>query len=163
MTDPRLDIIAVPRVLPPDLDDSESLFWLVWETTRQWGETIKQLKQDQRSAVDQENRAWLVLAEVCFRLHRLQIQSGLPPASEQALSLIVRYIEQELAHNDIRLVAPVGAPYTAELSDLIENVDQVARADIQAPTLQDILAPAVLRGEHVISFGKAVIAFPESD
>ncbi len=167
MTDTRLEIKATPRTILSDRDVATPLLSLAWQTTQRWSEEIKQLKQSRQTAIENENEAWITLADEWYRLQK--VYDALAPAMEHSdfsqsvkdLSLVVRRIEQALKSHKIELIIPVGLMYSSEMSEIIESVDQVPLPNIEEPIIQEILVPAIKKAEQIIRFGKAIIAVPE--
>lgn len=167
MTDPRLEIEATPRTIPPGRDMDTSLFSFAWQTTQKRSEEIRRLKKGQQAAVEGENQAWITLADECFRLRKVYAalalamdQSGLSRGA-QDLALAIRHLEQALQFHDVEIVAPVGSLYSTEMSEVIESVEQVPRPNIEGPVVHEVLVPVIKRADQVIRFGKAIIAVPE--
>lgn len=169
MTDPRFDINAQWRIIPPGRKLDTPLFSLAWQATQRWSEEIRQLKQNQQASLENENLAWITLADECFRLKKLY--TSLAPTLQQSnlsqpaqdLALTVRRLEQALLTNAIEIVAPLAVIYSPELSEVMENVDQVTQPDIEEPIVAEVLTPIIKRANQVIRFGKAIIAIPEQN
>ncbi len=167
MTDTRLEINAAPRNIPPGRDLDTPILSLVWQKTQKWSEEIKHLKESQQAVVEQENEAWITLADEWFRLQK--VYDALAPAMEHSefsqyvkdLSLIVRRIKQILKSHKIEIMIPVGLIYSSEFSEIVESVDQVTQPDIKEPVIQEVLVPVIKRADQIIRFGKAIIAVPE--
>ena len=167
MPDQRLEFEADSRTLPPGCDLDTPLLSLVWQATQRWSTEIKQLQHREQAAREQEHIAWIALADECFHLRR--VSAALLSVDEAAgrsrngaeLANMVRRIEQTLQLHGVTVVAPVGSPYTPELSEILENVGQVAQHDITEPVVQEVLTPIISSHEEVIRFGRAIIAVPE--
>ncbi len=169
MTDPRLEIKAIPRSIPSDQNLDTPLYSLAWQATQRWSEKIEQLKESRQAALENENRAWITLADEYFHLQK--VYTGLLPALEQSnlnrgardLSLSIRRLEQALRSHHLEIIAPTGSIYSPELAEVMESVDQISQLDIEESVIQEVLVPAIRRGGQVIRFGKAIIAIPEQD
>jgi hypothetical protein len=167
MTDPRLEINAASRAIPPAWDTDTPLFSLAWQATQKWSGEIRRLRQSQRTAVENENQAWITLADECFRLRK--VQAVLAPAMEQCglsksaqdLTLVARRLEQTLRLHDVEIDIPTDVVYSAELSEVLESIELVPKPDIAGPVVQEVIVPIVKRAGQVIRFGKAIVAVPD--
>jgi hypothetical protein len=167
MTDPRLEIKAAPRALPPGWHVDIPVFSLAWQATQRWNEEIGRLRESRQAAVENENQAWITLADECFHLQKVYValapamdQSGLPRGARE-LALAIRRLEQTLQVHGVEVVAPSESIYSADLAEVLESVAQVPRPGIEEPVVQEVLLPVIRRAGQVIRLGKAIIAVPE--
>ncbi|MFO1432355.1 MAG: hypothetical protein U1F76_19795 [Candidatus Competibacteraceae bacterium] len=168
MADPRLAIQATPRTIPPDRDLESPLFSLVWQAIQRWSEIQRQLQQERQTAIANENRAWMALADEYFQLQQVRATLALEPAPSnprvvEALALTLRRLEQTLQIHGVNLIAPVGATYSGELTEVLEPAGWIPQTGLEAAMIHEILVPAIQRGTEVIRFGKAIIAVPEHE
>jgi hypothetical protein len=169
MSDLRLAITETPRSIPPEQDVTTPLYTLAWQTTQKWTAEIKQLKEQRRAAQEGEDRVLILLADEYYRLR--EVVTAVAPIlshhnlEKEARTLVtaVRRLEQILQEQAVELIAPVGVVYAAELLDLLENVEQITRPEITEPVVQEILTPAIRRGDQIIRLGQAIIAIPEEE
>lgn len=91
------------------------------------------LRQSARSAPQEEARGWTGAAE---------------------------RLEDALARFGVRIVAPQGEPYTEELMDYLENLEQRPAPDIEGPKVAEVVSPAVLWRGGLLCMGKAIIEVP---
>lgn len=166
MTDKIFKIQAQPRVISPNADLESPLYILAWKATQRWTEQISQLKSNYEIALTNENRAWILLADECFRLEKFckafekENNTDLVQLLE-ALVLEIKRLKQELKSHDIIIESSEASVYSSELAEMVESIAQVPLAGIKEPIVQEVLAPIIKRENQIIRSGKAIIAVPE--
>jgi hypothetical protein len=131
-----------------------------------WQRELKKCQQEVGAAEQQARTAWIALADEHYRLTRL-VQRATPSLEQAGLAreaedfrLMVRRLEHVLQQEGVTSLAPVGAPYTIEMSDALLNLEQQISQTLQVPTVLEVIEPIVMQHGEVIRQGKAIIAVP---
>jgi len=69
-------------------------------------------------------------------------------------------IRFELDSFGVVIWAPVGETYTDEYMQVIENISQVKDSNITVPIIKEIVSPAILFNDNLLSMGKGIISVP---
>jgi hypothetical protein len=131
-----------------------------------WQQELKKCQQAAAASEQQARTAWIALADEHYRLARLAActtpaleQAGLSREAED-FRLMVRRLEHVLHQAGVSSQAPVGVPYTIEMSDALLNLEQQVSQTLQEPTVLEVIEPIVLQHGEMIRPGKAIIAVP---
>jgi hypothetical protein len=131
-----------------------------------WQRELKKYQQALAEAEQKTHCAWITLADEYYRLMRMiehlssvLEQDGHSREAEDC-RLMIRRLEQVLREGGVECFAPVGEPYTVEMSDFLTNLGQQVRTEIPEPTVLEVIEPVIRQYGEIIRPGKAIIAVP---
>ena len=138
----RFAVAEAPRVVPSGTASDVPLVTLAWRALR----ADHLHRAEERRRAETETRRLLdALADVAEQAHRL--------------GQLAR-VADILQRGGLTVLAPVGERFDDEWMDLFDNVAQREDASIEAPTVAEVIVPAVVYDGGVLRRGKAVIALP---
>lgn len=65
-----------------------------------------------------------------------------------------------LEETDVTVVAPEGEEYTGEFMEVLQNIAQEPREELERPVVLEVVQPAILYHDELLRAGKAVIGVP---
>jgi molecular chaperone GrpE (heat shock protein) len=164
--DRRFKVNDPPRDVPIRGLARLPLVTVAWRTLRTH---YRQQAEARRQAAVETRRRQNVLAGIAEDVYRLRqgVQSVLaratsddPGGEMQQLLAIADHLEETLAGEGMTVIAPQGEPFTPELMNVFESIAQRPVPGIDAPRVDEVVAPAVMYRETLLRTGKAVIAVP---
>lgn len=163
--------LADPR-RPAGVDDMADIPWttLVWRSMQASYRDLSGKEARQNSQMEGLVEALVQIAEQVYALRKMigHPQSSAPQAAPSSggpglgpgIWDRVDRIGRAVSDADVRILAPEGEPYVAELMEVLENRAQKPDPMAQGPYVNEILAPAILFGGQVRRMGQAVIGVP---
>lgn len=164
--DPRWQLTDAPREPVSGVTAETPLVTIAWRVLRA---EHKRRAEDRHAHEAEARRAQETLAKIAEQVHRLRqvvrallAAPGESPQANQAqqLATIAERLDEALREADVAVIAPEGAPFTAELMDLFENIAQQPAAGLAEPCVAEVIKPAITHHGTLLRMGKAVIAIP---
>lgn len=137
---------------------------IVWRLMRAQLDRQKTERTNREEELAGLKDAVVAMADETWRIGKAARAAATPPGTDSGKAdhagILSQQVTLALAETGVRLLAPEGEPYTAEFMEIIENIAQESRAELDGPVILEVVSPAVLYRDELLSPGKAVIGVP---
>ena len=151
------------RLLPSGLDYSQPLASLCWRVLKR--ERTRFVMETSEDVIKLEQGLGRMALDVhalgeCLSSMASEVAGDRGDLKLKKAEVIQRHMVRLLEQCGVRTLAPVGQPYTGDLTEMFDSAVQRPEAGLVEPRLAEVITPAVLRGDTLVCQGRAVIAVP---
>jgi len=138
---------------------------IVWKMMRPQLERINGDRKRLMGELAALKKAMVPVVDEEFRL-RKQIQVLGQEAGDgtdgglKVLSQTADRLKGAREKTDVTVVAPEGEEYTGEFMEVLQNIAQEPREELEHPVVLEVVQPAILYHDELLRAGKAVIGIP---
>lgn len=132
---------------------------IVWRMMRLQLDRLNKERQNQTDELETLKKAMVPIANEEYRLRKV-IRTGAFSEDAANWQQLADRLKLALADTGVVIVAPEGEIYTSEYMDVIENIAQEPRDELEHPVVLEVMSPAILYRDELLRAGKAVIGVP---